>query len=112
LPRWERESRVLYLGQRVVKRYRRPSPNQDIVLSAFQEEGWPRRIYDPLPPKDEVVIKNRLHATIKWLNRNQEDRLLRFRGDGSGEAVCWERIDARTLAISVQAAIEELRPAA
>ena len=111
LPRWECESRVLYLGEWIVKRYKRPSPNQDFVLSAFQEEGWPSKIYDPLPPKEEVVVKNRLHATIKWLNLNQENRLLRFRGDGTGEAVCWERVDARTLAISAPAG-KELRPAA
>jgi hypothetical protein len=111
LPRWDRESHVLYLGQQVVKRYKRPSPNQDIVLSAFEEEGWPGRIYDPLPPKDEVVTKNRLHATIKWLNLNQETRLLRFRGDGTGEGVCWERVDAGTLTISAYAA-KELPPAA
>jgi hypothetical protein len=110
-PRWDHESRVLYLGGQVVKRFKRPSPNQDRVLSAFEEEGWPNRIYDPLPPKDEVVTKNRLHATIKWLNLNQETRLLRFRGDGTGECVCWERVDADTGTISA-AALKKPRLAA
>jgi hypothetical protein len=102
LPHWDADRHVLYLGQQVVKRYKRPSPNQDIVLSAFEEEEWPSHIYDPLPPKDEVVAKHRLHATIDWLNRNQETRLLRFRGDGTGEGICWERVDAGSNASSAE----------
>ena len=69
------------------------------MLSAFEEEGWPRHIYDPLPPKEKLDTKQRLHATIDWLNRNQENRVMRFRGDGTGEGICWERIDLAAFAI-------------
>jgi len=100
LPHWDRDRRVLYIGQQIVKRYSRPSPNQDLVLSAFEEEGWPSHVYDPLPHKDKGVAKKRLHDTIIWLNRNHEARLLRFRGDGSGEGICWERVAADTITIS------------
>ena len=92
LPQWDPQCRVLRVGQRVVKQYRRSSPNQEIVLSAFQEENWPHRIYDPLPPQGEQEPKCRLHDTIKWLNRNHEHCLIRFLGDGTGEGVCWELI--------------------
>jgi hypothetical protein len=102
-PRWDSEHRILYLGWNIVKRYKRPSPNQDIVLGAFEEEGWPSHIYDPLPPKHEVVRKLRLHATVEWLNRNQEARLMRFRGDGTGDGICWEQVDASTIPISAKA---------
>ena len=100
LPHWDSDRRTLYLGQQIVKRFKRPSPNQDLILLAFEEEGWPRHIYDPLPAKDEVVAKQRLHDTIVWLNRNQENRLLRFSGDGTGEGICWKRFEAGTIAIS------------
>lgn len=100
-PRWDRRDRVLYLGEQSVKRYGRPSPNQEMILVSFEEEGWPRHIDDPLPPSREVVPKSRLHDTIKWLNRGQENRLLRFLGDGSGEGVCWEIPASGTLAIPV-----------
>jgi hypothetical protein len=26
-----------------------PAGNQELMLSAFQEEGWPEHIHDPLP---------------------------------------------------------------
>jgi hypothetical protein len=110
-PRWDNEDRVLWVAGRIVKRYSRPSPNQEAVLRAFEEEGWPCRIDDPLPPKGEMVPKARLHDTIKWLNRNQEHCLLRFLGDGTGEGLCWEPVSISALARHGDAA-RELRRAA
>src|SRR5207253_348158 len=40
-PRWDRNSRTLYVGDDVVKRFHVPAGNQDVILTAFQEEGWP-----------------------------------------------------------------------
>ena len=112
LPRWDGESRVLYLGRQIVKRFRRPSPNQAVVLLAFEEEGWPCRIDDPLPPTREIAPKHRLHDTIKWLNRRQENRLLRFSGDGSGEGVRWEVLLSDALPSLANDAHPRLRAAA
>jgi hypothetical protein len=67
-----------------------PAPNQELILGCFEEEGWPPRIDDPLPPHPELAAKRRLHATITTLNRHHKHRLLRFLGDGSGEGVRWE----------------------
>jgi hypothetical protein len=97
MPKWDGEIRVLYLGQQIVKRYLRPSPNQDVLLSAFEEEGWPCHIDDPFPLKGEIDPKRRLHDTLKWLNRYQENRLLRFSGDGRGEGIRWEALVADEL---------------
>lgn len=93
-PAWDRHRRTLVFGRRVVKRYKVPAPNQEIILATFEEEDWPVRIDDPLPRHVNIVAKQRLHDTITSLNRNQENRLVRFFGDGSGEAICWEvRLD-------------------
>ena len=59
---------------------------------AFEEEDWPVRIDDPLPPRSGLDPKRRLHDSIKSLNRHQKSRVLRFCGDGSGEGVRWELI--------------------
>jgi hypothetical protein len=59
---------------------------------ALEEEGWPPRIDDPLPMVAELDAKQRLHDTIKNLNRHQHRRCLRFFGDGTGQGVCWEWI--------------------
>ena len=89
-PFWDRQRRVLTVGGRVVKQFRVPSSNQEAVLVAFQREGWPACVADPLPPIASQLAKIRLHDTIKCLNAKQENRLIRFRGNGMGNGVLWE----------------------
>lgn len=90
VPSWDCDYREIRFNGRVVKQFKLPSPNQEAILMAFSEEGWPPRIDDPLPPHPECDPKQRLHDTIRSLNRNQKNRLLRFKGDGTGQGVLWE----------------------
>jgi len=90
IPNWDRDTRTFLVGAELVKRFRVPSPNQEAVLDAFQEEGWPPSIDDPLSPVPDQQPKRRLHDTIRSLNLNQAKRLIRFRGDGTGQRVFWE----------------------
>jgi hypothetical protein len=91
-PRWDNKRRELRLARKVVKRFRVPAPNQEMILAAFQEEGWPNCIDDPLPPKGDLDPKRRLHDTIKALNRKhrQKPPLIHFVGNGTGKNVVWE----------------------
>ena len=89
-PVWDEKRRELRVGQVVVKRFKQPAANQERVLQAFQEEGWPPRIDDPLPPEEEQEPKRRLHRTISNLNRRQRGQIrVHFGGGGEGESVCW-----------------------
>jgi hypothetical protein len=88
-PYWDNDRQELRLGYVVVKRFRVPAPNQVMILAAFQEDGWPARIDDPLPPRYEIDPKRRLHDTVNSLNRSQKNSLMHFQGDGSGCGVCW-----------------------
>ena len=89
-----RGARGLRYNRKVIKRFRVPAPNQELVLTAFQEMGWPRFIDDPLPPAKEQDSKHRLRVTIKSLNRHQIASLLRFHGNGNGLQVYWERVSS------------------
>lgn len=91
-PKWDSVRRELRMGGQVVKHFRVPAPNQERVLAAFEEESWPPRIDDPLPPEPELDPKRRLHATINSLNGRQKKRRIRFVGDGTGEGICWEEV--------------------
>lgn len=90
VPQWDPIRRELRLGRRVVKQFRQPAPAQETILAAFQEQGWPPCIGDPLPPKAEQDAKQYLRNTIKNLNRNQRNRRIRFIGHGNGHQVRWE----------------------
>jgi hypothetical protein len=92
-PHWDHQCHILSVGDRTVKQFRVPSPNQEAVLQAFQGEGWPVYVADPLPVMSSPhQAKVRLHDTIKCLNARQKSRLIRFRGDGCGVGVLWELV--------------------
>jgi hypothetical protein len=93
VPTWDAEKRVLCIDGQIVKRFKWHAMNQETVLAAFEEEGWPVRIDDPLPPQPEQDSKRRLSDTIKCLNRKQQNPLIHFRGDGTGEGVIWELVE-------------------
>jgi len=91
-PKWDSERHEFWVENLLVKEFKLPSPNQATILMAFEEEGWPPRIDDPLPVVPSVDPKRRLNNTIKNLNRNQKHRVVRFMGDGTGEGVRWELV--------------------
>lgn len=93
LPKWDSERRVLSLNGTTVKQFKWTAENQEAILCAFEEEGWRARIDDPLPPHVDQDSKRRLSDTIKCLNRKQNQPLIHFRGDGTGEGVVWELVD-------------------
>ena len=92
LPRWDQERRTLWLGSQLIKQFKQPAPIQELILAAFQEEGWPPHLDDPLPPERDQDAKERLHHTIKNLNRALKCGLLHFHGDGNGRGITWKLI--------------------
>jgi hypothetical protein len=93
-PHWDLSRRELVIDGQVVKRYREPAPNQELVLAAFEEEAWPAKIFDPLPRKDGTKSKKRLRETIEALNQaHHRPKLIRFHGDGTGEGIIWNFLD-------------------
>jgi len=94
VPFWDAGSRCLWLGERLLKQFRQPAPNQIRFLDVFQEQGWTdRHIDDPLPllaDETEADAKRRLHETVKNLNRTLPAGTIWFRGDGTGQGATWE----------------------
>jgi hypothetical protein len=88
-PQWDAQRRELRFQGVVVKRFRKPAPNQELILAAFEESGWPPRIDDPLPPHSDIPPTDRLHDTLGRLNRTLRNPLIRFGGDGGGEGIYW-----------------------
>ena len=88
-PEWNAQTRELRVRKVLVKKFRQPAAIQEMILSVLEEEGWPEGIDDPLPPKPDVDSRERLHDAIKRLNQHQINRLIHFRGDGTGQRVTW-----------------------
>jgi hypothetical protein len=96
-PRWDGERRQLWYGKQLVKHFRRRAGCQETVLAAFEEEGWPPRIDDPLPRVAEIDPRDRLHDAVRRLNRGHLVRRLAFRRDGTGQGVTWSRRQRKTI---------------
>jgi hypothetical protein len=90
LPHWDADLRELRLRSLLIKSFTRPAPNQETILTAFEEEGWPSRIYNPLSPPLNQDCKQRLHDAVTRLNRHQQHPLIHFRSDNNGEGIRWE----------------------
>ena len=89
-PRFDQQERMLLWGQHLVKCFRAPATNQELVVKSAEEMGWPDWFDDPLPRELGINPKQRLHDTIKDLNRRQKSAWLHFKGDGTGTRVGWE----------------------
>ena len=92
LPRWDAMRRELWLGNQLVQRFRVPAGAQEAILAAFEEEGWPPRIDDPLSPDGHLrqTRQDRLHDVVENLNGHQLEARIHFYRDGTGTGVCWE----------------------
>ncbi len=87
-PRWNRDRGELSFQGTIARKLRSINIAKNIVtiLDTFEVEGWPDRIDDPLPKRRD---SQRLRETIANLNKNLH--YLRFRADGTGQGVVWER---------------------
>jgi hypothetical protein len=90
LPSFDTEGRVFRWGRHIIKDFRQPAANQQLVLCTAQELQWPAWFDDPLLRRPGTSPKVRLHDTIKDLNRRQVPYLVHFKGDGTGMRVGWE----------------------
>ncbi len=92
LPHYDRFKRTLSFRGVVVKQLRRRAPNQEAVLLAFEERGWPEEIDNPLPPDEGTAPAVQLHDTLKSLNHDQEPFTIDFRMTSNGTRVRWQVI--------------------
>lgn len=81
-PHWDSESEELRVGGEVVRRIPGQSKNMILVIAAFEETGWPRRVDSPFRPGAQS-----LHETLRTLNEGL--RLISFHADGAGKGVRW-----------------------
>jgi len=90
-PLWKREAGELWWQGILVKRFRNDAADQRCVLNEFQAHGWSDCKRNPLPHSPRINCKERLHNTIRDLNRGQHPQRIWFRGDGSG-GIRWEAL--------------------
>ena len=86
-PKWDAETHTLLFGQQPARTVKRTAKNIITILTCFEEDGWPKRIDNPL--QDDIQRRE----AIRQLNKGL--RWIRFSADGSGEGIVWSRSDAQ-----------------
>jgi hypothetical protein len=90
-PRWNRQERTLSYRGETIKQFIRDAEDQMLILDAFQEVGWFRRIDDPLPPRKGRQGREHLRKTVWNLNRLLPPGTIRFEIEPGGRGVKWVR---------------------
>jgi hypothetical protein len=97
VPKWDKEHGDLLLGDTVARKVAKQARNLIPVLDAFEAQGWPKRIDDPIalpinPARAEepqrMVNAQRLNDTVKTLNKDLNG--MRFHADGTGTRITWQ----------------------
>ena len=85
-PTWNKERRELTFRGQLCKKFRQRAQNQIPIIEAFDTEGWPAAIDDPLHPSKKGDNRQRLTDAIWQLNRQN---LILFELDGRGR-ILWK----------------------
>jgi hypothetical protein len=85
-PYWDAGAHTLYWRGRVVKRYLREAPYQELMLQTFQDRHWLRCVHVQLPEDAVNDFDEWLNNTVKNLDRTTR-RHLRFRRERA--CVAW-----------------------
>ena len=88
-PSWDLAKRELRWQGRLVKRWCHDAANQIAVLDAFEAEGWPPCIANPLAQGRARDAKARRRDTIHSLNDRLAAGTIHFFAGGAGDGVRW-----------------------
>jgi len=86
-PEWDNRRLQLTLDGHLIAQLQKPNSNVARILTAFQEEGWPCQIDDPLPGGENT---ERLEEAVRYLRRAVHSTIL-FGSTRSGTAIRWRR---------------------
>src|SRR5262249_1221799 len=94
IPKWDRDCQELRIGQAVVRQFKVASAFEEMILAAFEELHWPRRIAKPLPPEGDNGLSRRLQGAVDALNRRQKWAVIQFAVEGDAAGINWQFVEA------------------
>lgn len=90
-PHWNELSRELLLGAVVLKKMRGRAENQEIILEAFQNAGWPDQLpLQPLLVLNRTLRHRSLVEAIAGINRGQPAPGIQFFLSDDDSRISWQ----------------------
>lgn len=90
-PHWAADTSVLTYAGMTVRKYSEQAKNCRLVLSAFEECGWPGRLDDP---DRRGANSDRVHNTV--LSLNQQLSGIEFSAGDGGTSYIWKTLNMET----------------
>jgi len=87
-PLWHKGLGALRYRGEIVREVKAEATNVRLILDAFEKDGWPDEIFDPLPPAEAKAPRRRAVETL-----NKDLRLIRFHSTGHGKRIAWVPVD-------------------
>jgi hypothetical protein len=87
VPQWDDQKCELKFDGEIICVFKFPNRAQNpiTILNSFQEENWPDRIFNPLPPS---IRGTSLKSRLRRLN-DQTKRKIKFRPEKNGTWIAW-----------------------
>jgi hypothetical protein len=92
VPRFNADNHEVWWGSHLVKRFNRPAPNLEAILTALEKSNWSEHVATILTPKGDRLSKYQLHEAIKTWNESSLGKFIALHGDGLGQGIRWERL--------------------
>jgi len=95
IPRWINDKRgVLTFGGVKIKEITKPGKNIRPILDAFEAQGWPEEMSDPLPNPNEEDYRDRLRNAVESLNDSHiVPGRIQFGTKNDHTIVTWKALD-------------------
>jgi hypothetical protein len=92
VPRFNADNHEVWWGSHLVKRFTRPAPNLEAILTALEKSNWSEHVGTIFTPKGNRLSKYQLHEAIKTWNESSLGKFIALHGDGLGQGIRWERL--------------------
>ena len=88
-PVWNPIHRKLCFLDKTARILKKSGTDIEVVLNAFQEEGWPKTLLNPFLD-DKHLTPSKVHELVDSLNCGLT--MIKFHADGTGRGISWKRI--------------------
>jgi hypothetical protein len=96
-PTWNDGLGTLAFKGVMVLTIEKSAKNLRAILNAFERQGWPAWIPNPIKPAFDTDDRQRLADAVYKLNRGTRvTRMISFRRDGQGKGIIWQGFPNKT----------------
>jgi hypothetical protein len=91
--KWDREKRELRDGSKIIKKFKHHATRVSfIVLDAFQEDGWPPKIFSPVRPRRGTPYDQVIRESVQSLNESFKGTEIKFYADSRKDSIGWKYV--------------------